>query len=124
MYETLKTRFFYANVLAGGFIFTSVIWASATAKIIDRRFVAASIYFLCGGIFVLFGVMHSPLPDDQMFLPSQLRSLDVFSRQQFEAVLNFSLAYFFMAVLMLALAKMLPNEKTIDTDEDYEKLGA
>ena len=124
MYETLKTRFFYANVLAGGFIFTSVIWASATAKIIDRRFVAASIYFLCGGIFVLFGVMHSPLPDDQMFLPSQLKSLDVFSRQQFEAVLNFSLAYFFMAVLMLALAKMLPNEKTIDTDEDYEKLGA
>jgi hypothetical protein len=62
--------------LAGGFILTSLIWASAMARIIDRRFFSASVYFAVGGFLVLFGVMHSPLDGDKMFLPSQLWQTD------------------------------------------------
>ena len=59
------------EVLAGGFIITSLIWASALAKIIDRKLSGASIYFSVAGILVLFGVIHSPI-NDQMFLPWDL----------------------------------------------------
>ena len=57
----LESQRLYLSVLAGGFIITSLIWASATAKIIDRRYYSASVYFALGGMFVLFGVIHSPL---------------------------------------------------------------
>ena len=60
------------SVLAGGFILTSLIWASATARIIDRKFFSASVYFAVGGIFVLFGVMHSPKAGDQMFMTTDI----------------------------------------------------
>ena len=43
------------TVLSGGFILTSLLWASATAKIIDRRFSVAAIYFAVGGMLTLFG---------------------------------------------------------------------
>ncbi len=107
------------NVLAGGFILTSLIWASATAKIIDRKFFTASIFFALAGILVLFGVMHSPLAGDQMFITtdiwretevnivepgeSGLKKDQVLSKSEFEKIPKFDTA--------------IVNEKTYFTDE-------
>jgi len=94
---------FNINVLAGGFIFTSIIWASATAKIIDRNFLAAGIYFALGGAFTLFGVMHSPL-------------LDIFDATKVAAVRDFAVAYFVMAALMIGLWQCVPQDQPPEPD--------
>ena len=110
------------NVLAGGFIMTSLIWASATAKIVDRRFYSASIYFALAGMLVLFGVMHSPLAGDKMFLPWSLSDPAVFSAEEKRVVLQFAVSYLVMAVLMFVVGTV-SNSKTIDSDEEFEKLS-
>ncbi len=108
------------NVLAGGFILTSLIWASATAKMIDRKFGNAAVYFAVGGLFTLFGFMHSPLPGDKMFLPWQIGSFDELPRKM---VTEFAIAYLVMAVLMFLLGWLTADSQTpIESDEDFEKL--
>lgn len=114
------------RILAGGFIITSLIWASAMAKIIDRRFYAASLYFAVGGILVLFGVMHSPMVGDKMYWPWDIGMVE----QNGEIILNegyrklvweFAASYLVMAILMFGLGAWMRPE-LIDTDEQFEKL--
>ena len=112
------------TVLSGGFILTSLLWASATAKIIDRRFSVAAIYFIVGGLLTLFGLMHSPLPGDRMFWPWQIFDPAVLSAEQAASVRDFAIAYLVMASLMFGLGILLGDElKTIDSDEEFEKLS-
>lgn len=118
----LKSQKLQLNVLAGGFIVTSLIWASATAKIIDRRFFSASIYFAIGGILVLFGFIHSPLVGDRMFLPWEMSDPEVFDAGLKRIVIEFAVVYLIMAMLMFAMGSTT-REKTIDTDEEFEQLG-
>ena len=106
------------SVLAGGFIITSLIWASALAMIIDRRFNAAATCFAVGGMLILFGIIHSPLPGDEMFFPWNLNSM---TPAQQTVVIQFAISYFVMAVTMFGLGTW-STEKTIDNDEDFEKL--
>jgi AGZA family xanthine/uracil permease-like MFS transporter len=54
------------QVLASGFILTSLLWASALAAMIDRRLRAASVFFSVAGLCSLFGVIHSPFPDERL----------------------------------------------------------
>jgi AGZA family xanthine/uracil permease-like MFS transporter len=119
----LATSWLYANVLAGGFIFTSVIWASATAKMIDRRYFTAGLYLALGGVFTLFGIMHSPLAGDQMFLPTSLMDEKLFDAAKLAAVRDFAITYFVMAGIMFGLGALLKDEPVIDTDEQYDALG-
>jgi len=112
------------TVLSGGFILTSLLWASATAKIIDRRFSVAAIYFAVGGVLTLFGVMHSPLPGDRMFWPWQLFDGTSFSAEQAASVRDFAIAYLVVALLMYGLEVLLGEDlKAIDSDEEFEKLA-
>ena len=121
--ENLQGLLLHLNVLAGGFIMTSLIWASATAKIIDRRYFTASIYFAFGGMLVLFGVMHSPLPGDKMFMPWNLSNPEIFDADSKRVVIQFAIAYLVMAVLMFIMGNLLKG-KTIDSDEEFENLAS
>ncbi len=114
----LAKSWLMANVLAGGFIFTSVIWASATANIIDRKYLVAAIYLALGGAFTLFGIMHSPLDGDKMFLPNQLFDGESFDEAKVAAVRDFAIAYFVMAALMIGLWQVAPHE---DSDKPEAK---
>ena len=122
----LQSLVLHMNVLAGGFILTSLIWASAMAKIIDRRFIQASLYMAVGGLLVLFGVMHSPLEGDKMFLPWNLWSADgPFDPASTRVVLQFAVAYLVMAVLLFLLGlTMGKSTPPISTDEEFEQLEA
>jgi AGZA family xanthine/uracil permease-like MFS transporter len=120
--ENLQKLWLHLGVLAGGFILTSLIWASATARIIDRRFIAASIYFAVGGLFTLFGLMHSPIFGDRMFWPWQLGA---FEPQQKQIVVEFAATYLVMALLMYGLGMIMKDKVTIiSTDEEYESIGS
>lgn len=116
--------FLIVNVLAGGFILTSLIWASATARIIDRKFFSAGIFFLVGAGLSTCGLMHSPLTDDQMFLPYQLFDCpDSMSAKQSSISLQYICMYVIAAGIMFGLGAMLKGKvKPIETDEEYEKL--
>ncbi len=48
-------------ILSGGFIVTSLLWATTLAHLIDGKVRAASSTRLLAGLFALFGVIHSPL---------------------------------------------------------------
>ena len=120
----LQSLILHMNVLAGGFILTSLIWASAMAKIIDRRFIHASIYMTIGGFLVLFGVMHSPLEGDKMFLPWNLWTPGgAFDAASTRVVLQFAAAYLGMAFLLFVLGvSMAKSTPPISTDEEFEYL--
>lgn len=120
----LAKSWLYANVLAGGFIFTSVIWASATANIIDRKYATAGVYLLLGGLFTLFGVMHSPLAGDRMFSVTSLWNPDVFDEAKIAAVRDFATAYFVMAVIMFGLWKCAPRDDAATIGDDQPTHGA
>jgi AGZA family xanthine/uracil permease-like MFS transporter len=45
--------------LSQGFMLTSMVWASASALLIDRRFVHAAIWMLIGAALAFFGFMHA-----------------------------------------------------------------
>ena len=66
--STLQT----VHMISAGFIVTSLLWSSALANLIDRRLRRAAIWFGIGAFFSLFGVIHSPFPDEKMFLPFTL----------------------------------------------------
>ena len=110
------------NVLAGGFILTSLTWASVTARIIDRRFYSAGVFFLAGALMTMFGLMHSPLPFDQMYLPYQLFDSTVMSLKQSSIAIQFICTYLLAAGLMFGLGFLFRNDATIDSDEAYENL--
>ena len=110
------------NVLAGGFILTSLTWASVTARIIDRRYYSAGIFFLAGAIMTMFGLMHSPLAFDQMYLPHQLFDSKVMSFEQSSIAIQFICTYLLAAGLMFALGFLFRNAPPIDSDEAYENL--
>lgn len=120
----LNELWMHLQVLAGGFIITSLIWASAMAMIIDRRFFQASLYFGIAGILTLFGIMHSPIPGDKMFLPWAID-------QKFKPiVLEFAAAYLVMSSLMFTIGLMFVRglltdhpPRTIDSDRDYEEFA-
>ncbi len=54
-------------LLGNGFIVSAMIWSAAAAFIIDHRLHTAA-------ILSLFGIIHSPLPDDGLFLPCHAES--------------------------------------------------
>ncbi len=71
--ESLKggSALTYENllILSNGFMITSLVWASALSFIIDHRLKEGATFLFAGGLFALFGVIHSPFPNGKMFLP-------------------------------------------------------
>jgi adenine/guanine/hypoxanthine permease len=57
------------TMLSNSFILTSLLWAWLLASIIDHRLRRAAIVLGIAGVLTLFGVIHSPLPENRLFLP-------------------------------------------------------
>ena len=92
------------KMLASGFILTSLLWASALAMLIDRRWIVAAAIFATCALATAFGIMHSPLPDGSMFLPWQLAD-DTSQRKVLEYVGGYAAA----TLWSLALYRFAPS---------------
>ena len=57
------------RLLGNGFILSALLWASATAMIIDRRLPSAAAFLAVASLGSLCGVIHSPLPSGGLFWP-------------------------------------------------------
>jgi len=87
------------RMLAGGFVVTSLLWSSGLAAMIDRRLGLSAVYFLVAGIFTLFGVIHSSLPGNPLFVPWDLPALPKAAHGQ--TPLTVAASYFVMAGVLL-----------------------
>lgn len=102
------------HMLNAGFIITSLLWASALAAIIDRRLVRGGVYFLvCCGL-TLVGMIHSPLPNNELFLlplpgvPANTFGL-LSDPELTRKVLLVAAGYGLTAVFLFGLARVTPS---------------
>ena len=105
--EALARNLQTLRMLSGGFIVTSLLWASALAALVDRRLrVAAGFYSLCA-VFSLFGVIHSPLDGSRLFLPWELPA-EATRFAPGQAPAQLALAYLAMATILLVWSLFIP----------------
>jgi AGZA family xanthine/uracil permease-like MFS transporter len=100
--------------LANGFIVTSLLWAAALALILDGKLVRSAAYFAVAGVCTFFGVIHSPLADEQIDLPHNVLAQmpDLFRQAvQSQTPYHWAGAYALVALLLLGLALHRPREK-------------
>jgi len=84
--------------LGNGFILTAMLWAAFIASLIDRKFIHTAIYLIILAGLSFFGIIHSAMPNGNMYLPWNLPYyLKVIPYQ-------FSLAYLTLAILFLILS--------------------
>ncbi|NBO91009.1 MAG: permease [Planctomycetia bacterium] len=55
--------------LSNGFLISGMLWAAALTMILDGKLRSAAGYFAVAAVCAFFGVIHSPLPDEQIGLP-------------------------------------------------------
>ena len=95
------------TMLSSGFILTSLLWAWGLAAAIDRKLKLAGVVYLVCALFTLFGLMHSPLAGNRLFLP--LGPTDwgdiVLPAESRGKVFEFAVGYAVIAGLMMALDK-------------------
>jgi len=98
--------------LAGGFIVTSLLWASALAAILDGRLVRSAVYLGVAAVCSLFGIIHSPLQSAAIAWPHEVfAQMQVLARtvEHPAAILcqspyHWAAAYGLAAVLLVALS--------------------
>jgi AGZA family xanthine/uracil permease-like MFS transporter len=87
-----------ARILSGGFILTSLLWASLLAALIDKRLIAAAVVCLVAAGCSVCGIIHSPLPNGGMIFPWQTDILPKAAAGQ--GPLHFACAYGLCALLL------------------------
>jgi AGZA family xanthine/uracil permease-like MFS transporter len=84
--------------LGNGFILTAMLWGAFVAKLIDRHVRAAAFYVLVCAALTFFGIIHSAMPDGNMYFPWTL------SYPANQVPYQFTLGYLALAALLLALS--------------------
>jgi len=108
---SLRTRQTAVTVkmLAGGFILTSLLWATALARLIDGRAVSACATLLVAGALALFGVIHSPLPSDRVMPPNravaEMKKTERYEAGRFQTPYHWAAGYAAMGVVVLAAGR-------------------
>jgi AGZA family xanthine/uracil permease-like MFS transporter len=97
--------------LGNGFILTAMLWGAFLAVLIDRRHRLASLYLGILAAMTFFGVIHSALPEGNMYLPWRLAS-----PLQRAIPYQFATAYLALAVIILVLSFMRKQSR-IDPEE-------
>jgi hypothetical protein len=91
-----------------------MLWAAALAMLMDDKLRAAAIYFLVAGACALFGIIHSPLADEQIGLPYQIMTQVPERFQQavaFQTPYHWAASYALMALLLWGLALLRPESE-------------
>jgi adenine/guanine/hypoxanthine permease len=105
-------------LLANGFILTSIVWASALAMAIDRRLMAAAGFYFGAAAMTLVGLMHCPLPEEQLFSPTSLPFLPpsaILDKEHLGTVLNWAGGYAIVGLLMVGWHFYLKSTDQLQT---------
>ena len=84
--------------LGNGFILTAMLWGAFMAKLIDRQVRVAAFYVSVCAVLTFFGIIHSAMPDGNMYFPWTLAY--PFNQIPFQ----FTAGYLALAALLLVLS--------------------
>ena len=84
--------------LGNGFILTGMLWGAFMAKLIDRQVRAAAFYLGVCALLTFFGIIHSAIPDGNMYLPWTL------AYPGNQVPYQFTAGYLALALLLLGLS--------------------
>jgi len=84
--------------LGNGFIVTGMLWGAFMAELIDRKVRMAAFYLLCCAALTFFGIIHSAIPDGNMYLPWLL------SYPANQVPYQFTAGYLVLALLLFGLS--------------------
>jgi len=84
--------------LGNGFILTAMLWGGFVAALIDRKLRQTVVYLIVLAILTFFGVIHSAMPDGNMYLPWTLTGV---SKQ---IPYQFTIAYLVLAATIMLLS--------------------
>ena len=84
--------------LGNGFILTGMLWGAFMAKLIDRQVRVAAFYVAVCAVLTFFGIIHSAIPDGNMYLPWSL------AYPSDQVPYQFTAGYLALAALLLALS--------------------
>ncbi len=119
--DTTRVTLQTLRCLAHGFIVTSLLWAAALAMILDGRLRAAAGYFLIAAGFAFFGVIHSPLPSEEIGLPHAVlaklyaEAPAFASAAQYQTPYHWAGAYGLVALILMVLPRVPANERNMPT---------
>jgi AGZA family xanthine/uracil permease-like MFS transporter len=109
--------------MSNGFLITGMLWSAALAMMLDGRMRSAAIYFAVAALCAFFGIIHSPLPDEQIGLPWEiLRTVpEAFTRAiQTQTPYHWTLTYLIMAGLLVLLGdRPREEEGTAKSDTEF-----
>ncbi len=104
--------------LANGFLISGMIWATLLAMILDGRLRAAARCCVVAALCAFFGIIHSPLPAEQIDVPwrvlEQMRETPFWGAVQHQTPYHWAAAYALMALLLLGLS--LQGEEKAEAD--------
>jgi AGZA family xanthine/uracil permease-like MFS transporter len=106
--------------LANGFIITSLLWAAGLALILDGRLRGAAVYFGIAGVLCFFGVIHSPLFDEQMGLPwAILEQIPAGLRDgiTYQTPYHWTGAYAIVVIVLLVVAAFPATPRTMNEEQ-------
>lgn len=107
------------RMFSNGFIVTSLIWAWVLAALIDRRLTLAAAVLMGGAILTCFGVIHSPLAGNRLFIPwiSDPASSLALPGAHLPIVMEFVAGYAVTSLFLVVWAK-LPSSITSPSSEE------
>jgi AGZA family xanthine/uracil permease-like MFS transporter len=107
-----QEQFGTITMLSSGFILTSLLWSWGLAAAIDRKLVIAGVVFLVCAVLTLFGLMHSPLPGNRLFLPFGPASWQalVLEPEYRSKVFEFAAGYALAGVMLCLWPRLVADE--------------
>jgi len=123
MNESLQDNLATLTMLSNSFILTSLLWAWILASIIDRKLNLAAIVLCVTALLTLFGLIHSPLAENRLFLPLGPDSWGdwVLDGKYRGIVMEYALAYLASAGLLVAWKSLVPLESLPPIDTHGEE---
>ncbi|WP_201750109.1 permease [Tautonia marina] len=125
--ESARQTIGTVSMLAGGFILTSLLWATALARLIDGRLRSASLTFLIAGVLSLFGVIHSPLVSEKVMLPNQaideMKLQERYEASRMQTPYHWAGAYAGIALVLAAIGRFGRPPETEDPHDLLEPTG-
>ena len=103
--------------MSNGFLITGMLWSAALAMMLDGRMRSAAIYLGVAAVCAFFGLIHSPLPDEQIGLPWQILPTvpEAFAQAiRTQTPYHWTLTYLIMAGLLALLGDRPPNKESAD----------
>ena len=84
--------------LGNGFIVTGMLWGAFLAELIDRKLRSSATYLVVLAIFAFFGIIHSAMPNGDMYFPWNLTGLAK------QIPYQFALAYLVLAAFFILMS--------------------